>query len=261
MKQRLISALLALAIIIPLIVYGGTIGIFAVGYFIVILGTDEWLRMTLPKSRQIWIPYQLISTITLSICLLTTHDFLGLIGGTICSMILALYGTKNNKEAKDALLSLVFALIYLVGFVPLMCEIRLQENGLAWLFFMCLITWAGDTGAYFAGRSFGRRKLFERVSPNKTLEGAFGGALLSILVALTYAYYTLPEIPLFHAGLLGLILNFLGVSGDLFESLLKREANVKDSGWILPGHGGVLDRMDSMLIIAPALWIYMQHIL
>ena len=261
MKQRLISALLALAIVIPLIVYGGTIGIFIVGYFIVILGTDEWLRMTLPNARQIWIPFQLISTITMSVCLLTTHDFLGLIAGAICSMILALYGTKNNKEAKDALLSLVFALIYLVGFVPLMCEIRLHENGLAWLFFMCLITWAGDTGAYFAGRSFGRRKLFERVSPNKTLEGAFGGALLSILVALTYAYYILPNIPLFHAALLGLVLNFLGVSGDLFESLLKREANVKDSGWILPGHGGVLDRMDSMLIIAPALWMYMQYIL
>jgi phosphatidate cytidylyltransferase len=260
-KQRLFSALIALSIVVPLLVFGGKIGMYILAYFIVILGTDEWLRMTLPNSRQVWVPFQIITTAGLTICLLSTHDYLGIVGASILSMVVALYGTTSNAEAKKALFSFIFGLIYLVGLVPLMCELRLQENGLAWLFFMFFITWSGDTGAYFAGRSFGKRKLFERVSPNKTIEGAIGGAVLSILVSILYAYYFLPELPLYHAAILGLVLDFFGVSGDLFESLLKREAKVKDSGWILPGHGGVLDRMDSMLIIAPVLWLYIQYVL
>jgi phosphatidate cytidylyltransferase len=93
------------------------------------------------------------------------------------------------------------------------------------------------------------------------MEGAIGGAVLSVLVSLGFAHFFITDLPLYHAVVLGVILNFFGVSGDLFESLLKREAKVKDSGWILPGHGGVLDRMDSMLIIAPVLWMYVQYIL
>lgn len=261
MKQRLISALIALSIVVPLLVYGDKIGMYILAYFIVILGTDEWLRMSIPNSRQVWVPFQIIATTCLTACLLTTHDLLALVGASIVSMVVALYGTKSNSEAQKALLSFVFGLFYLVGLVPLMCELRLQENGLVWLFFMCFVTWAGDTGAYFAGRSLGKRKLFERISPNKTMEGAVGGALLSVVVSVCFALFFITDLPLYHAVILGVLLNFFGVSGDLFESLLKREAKVKDSGWILPGHGGVLDRMDSMLIIAPVLWMYIQYIL
>ena len=113
MKQRLISALIALSIVVPLLVYGDKIGMYILAYFIVILGTDEWLRMSIPNSRQVWVPFQIIATTCLTTCLLTTHDLLALVGASIVSMVVALYGTKSNSEAQKALLSLFS--VFLLG--------------------------------------------------------------------------------------------------------------------------------------------------
>jgi phosphatidate cytidylyltransferase len=122
-------------------------------------------------------------------------------------------------------------------------------QGAALLFFMLLLVWATDIGAYFAGRRFGRLKLAPQVSPNKTWEGVIGGTLLGLLVAVCGAYwFHLPRLPF-----VGLGLAVIGTSmvGDLAESMFKRFAHVKDSGALLPGHGGVLDRIDSITSAVP----------
>ena len=140
--------------------------------------------------------------------------------------------------------------------VPAWCALALlhasQPNGHRWLLVALAIVWAGDTGAYFAGRAFGRHKLAPRVSPNKTVEGLLGGLACALLAAAGFAWYagaTLEQQPLVLAVALAAFL--ASVVGDLFESLLKRHVGVKDSGDVLPGHGGILDRIDAVLAALP----------
>ena len=128
------------------------------------------------------------------------------------------------------------------------------------VFFLVLVVWLGDAGAYYVGKRFGKTKLSPRVSPKKTVEGLAGGVAMSMITAAVIHYTFLPEMPLVHALLSGAILSVTGVIGDLAESMWKRSAAVKDSGTLLPGHGGFLDRFDSIFFTAPILYTY-WHIL
>ncbi len=119
-----------------------------------------------------------------------------------------------------------------------------------------LILWSNDTGAYLAGRSFGKRKLFERISPNKTWEGFIGGIVLAFFVALNLAQY-FGSLQKWEWATMAIIIGVFGTLGDLVESMLKRSLGVKDSGKILPGHGGLLDRFDGLLIAAPLVFIFL----
>jgi phosphatidate cytidylyltransferase len=123
-----------------------------------------------------------------------------------------------------------------------------------------LTIWANDTGAYLLGSWLGKTKMFERISPNKTWEGAIGGAFVAIVVSIVYFHFK-GSINLFHAAVLGLLTVVAGTLGDLTESMVKRNANVKDSGAILPGHGGLFDRFDSMLFAAPIYYVYLSFVL
>ncbi|HVS32869.1 MAG TPA: phosphatidate cytidylyltransferase [Thermoanaerobaculia bacterium] len=124
------------------------------------------------------------------------------------------------------------------------------------VFFLLLVVWLGDAGAYYVGKRFGKRKLSPRISPKKTVEGLIGGVLTSVVTAIVIHYTFFPEFALPHAIVIGIILSVAGVIGDLAESMWKRSAAVKDSGTLIPGHGGLLDRFDSILFTAPILYIY-----
>jgi phosphatidate cytidylyltransferase len=119
-----------------------------------------------------------------------------------------------------------------------------------------MFAWWGDTGGYFAGRFFGKRKLYEAVSPKKTVEGAIGGLAGSVLGALTASLWYLPRVPLLHSIPLAIVAGILGQAGDLSESLVKRSVGVKDSGAIVPGHGGILDRVDALLMTSVTVYLY-----
>ncbi len=137
--------------------------------------------------------------------------------------------------------------------------IRLRHDfpvGWKLVFFLLLVVWLGDSGAYYVGRKFGRHKLSPRISPKKTIEGLVGGFMASVITALAIHFTFFPEFPLLHAVIAGVILSFAGVVGDLAESMWKRSAAVKDSGTLIPGHGGFLDRFDSILFTAPILYCY-----
>lgn len=123
-----------------------------------------------------------------------------------------------------------------------------------------ILIWVYDTGAYLSGRFFGKHKLFERISPKKTWEGLVGGAILSILIGFFIVSRFIPELAPWKWGLVALVVVIFGTLGDLIESMVKRSANVKDSGNILPGHGGVLDRFDSALFAAPFFWLLLKWI-
>ncbi|HEX7999051.1 MAG TPA: phosphatidate cytidylyltransferase [Pyrinomonadaceae bacterium] len=124
------------------------------------------------------------------------------------------------------------------------------------LAFFFLVIMGSDTGAYYTGRTFGRHKLAPNVSPGKTWEGAVGGMLASLLMGAVAHYWFFPQLPLKLALPLAALMNVLGVVGDLTESALKRGANAKDAAQILPGHGGLLDRLDSLLFNAPLIYYF-----
>ena len=130
------------------------------------------------------------------------------------------------------------------------------EAGWKLIFFLLMVVWLGDAGAYYVGKSLGRHKLSPRISPKKTVEGLAGGIAVSIIAAVVAHLTFFKEIPLIHAIISGVILSIAGVIGDLAESMWKRSAAVKDSGTLIPGHGGFLDRFDSIFFTAPMLYVY-----
>src|SRR5205807_8527333 len=140
----------------------------------------------------------------------------------------------------------VLGAVYPGILMAMVVRLRQLPDGVAWLLLTLVVTWLNDTGAYFAGRAFGRRKLLPRISPSKTWEGAIGGAAGSILGALVVQHFWLPALPAWGAAAIGAGAAVLGPLGDLSESMLKRAFGRKDSGRLLPGHGGLLDRVDSL---------------
>jgi phosphatidate cytidylyltransferase len=170
-------------------------------------------------------------------------------------MVLCRYSAVGNGF--DFVAGSAFGIIY-AGLLPahLVLLVALPEGAL-WLAILTALVVASDTGAYFTGRRFGRRKLCPAISPGKTVEGFAGGLISCVLMALVLFPMIRPGISLLKVVLLAILLCCLGVLGDLVESVLKRSAGVKDSGNILPGHGGLLDRADSLLVAAP----FFYHIL
>jgi phosphatidate cytidylyltransferase len=137
-----------------------------------------------------------------------------------------------------------------------MIKIIWQPDGFLWSLFVLLIIWANDTGAYFTGKNFGKRKLWPSISPNKTIEGSIGGIILGLVVSGFFGYL-FPQIwTISYAIGLGLLISVLGQLGDLVESAIKRSTGTKDSGKIMPGHGGVLDRFDSLIFTFLVLQIF-----
>jgi phosphatidate cytidylyltransferase len=137
--------------------------------------------------------------------------------------------------------------------------IRLRNDfpeGSKLVYFLLLVVWLGDSGAYYVGKTLGKHKLSPRISPKKTVEGLAGGIAASILTAVIIHFTFFESFPLLHAIIAGVILSTAGVVGDLAESMWKRSAAVKDSGTLIPGHGGFLDRFDSIFFTAPILYTY-----
>jgi phosphatidate cytidylyltransferase len=130
----------------------------------------------------------------------------------------------------------------------------IRGQGPALLLFAMVIVWVSDTAAYFAGRSIGKRPFAPKLSPNKTWEGAIAGFLASLVVA--FAFMPWVNVPLFHLLAMAAVGNIAGQVGDLLESGYKRSAGIKDSGTLLPGHGGVLDRIDALILAIPVVWYY-----
>ena len=145
----------------------------------------------------------------------------------------------------------VLALLYIPLLLGHFIWLRHLNNGHWWVFWLLMVIMAGDTGAFYCGRAFGKTKLYPAVSPGKTWAGAVGGTAAGVGVGAAVAHWALPweSLPVMIG--LALVLAIVGLLGDLFESMLKRQAEVKDTSGLLPGHGGMLDRLDSLLFAAP----------
>ncbi|MFX3624652.1 MAG: phosphatidate cytidylyltransferase [Ectobacillus sp.] len=256
MKQRIITGIILIALFVPIVLYGGAPFTVLV-YALASVGLYELVRMkklpvisvpTVLTAVLLWlilIPSKatgIFEAIRLSKVEVTFVIVLLLLSYTVIS--------KNTFTFDDASFLLMSTIYVAMGFYYLN-ETRIE--GLIYIFYTLLVIWATDTGAYFIGRAIGKRKLWPEISPNKTVEGAIGGIVCAVVIAIIYnAFQPVSDNV---AALIGVTIGVsaFGQIGDLVESAFKRHYGVKDSGKILPGHGGILDRLDSLLFVLPLL--------
>jgi phosphatidate cytidylyltransferase len=227
-----------------------------------VTGALELYGMTYPGDR----PAQLVGVlsvwaVTLSVYTSPEHPMLLLatvVVIPIVAIVLSLWRLGELQPAALQLMTGVFGPFWIgggIGAVALLRKLGGAEGaGLSLL--PLVLAWAGDTGGYFAGRAFGKHKLYEKVSPKKTVEGAIGGVLSVIGFTLAARALVVRSLSVRDAVVLAVVGGTLGIFGDLGESLIKRSTGVKDSGGIVPGHGGMLDRIDAVLITAPITLAY-----
>lgn len=166
-----------------------------------------------------------------------------------------LHRSTLEQSLRDGAMT-VFGVLYLGLTLGMLSMTRLLPQGEWLIFFLLLVTWASDTGAYYVGTLIGRHCLAPTISPKKTVEGLVGGLIGAIIVAYVARWWFLPELSGLDCLILGTLLTITGLWGDLTESAMKRSVGVKNSGGILPGHGGMLDRLDSLLFTAPVFYYY-----
>jgi phosphatidate cytidylyltransferase len=184
------------------------------------------------------------------------------IGTSITHLFLTNNLFKLKKVNENSILKQQLPLLYVLipfSLITLIPSIVDNTYNPYIIFGILIIIWSNDTFAYLIGKNFGKRKLFEKVSPKKTIEGFVGGMLFGTIAALVIAYTT-SSLSTFHWIALSIIISIFGTIGDLVASKFKREANIKDSSNLIPGHGGFLDRLDSLIFISSIVYLYLQLI-
>jgi phosphatidate cytidylyltransferase len=254
-------ALVALAGIPLLIaaVYAGDWWLWALVLLISLLAQWEYYAMAAARGHH---PLKLPGLAGGLLILLCFRFGPGLWTGLAVLWLLSLMGLEAFKSRVENSISRISSTLFGVAYVPVMLgHMNLLRNdqvmpGFKLLVLILVLVWANDTGAYFTGLTLGKKPLAPRVSPKKSWEGLWGGMALSVSVSLVLARYWVYELTLLHAGVIALGVVAFGTLGDLFESMLKRDAGIKDSGTMLPGHGGLLDRFDSLIFAVPIVYWY-----
>ncbi|MDF2668281.1 MAG: hypothetical protein K0R67_587 [Paenibacillus sp.] len=253
MKQRIITGLLGAALFLAVLAWGG----YAYGIFIMLLaiiGLYEYNRMNAMNPIGITAGVGMIGLILLLFPWQEWTDWNPSWETLVWVLLFALFTItviSKNKMQLDSVALLFVGVIYIGNGFHYMLLTRMLDNGLYWTLLLCVCIALTDTGAYFTGRMLGRTKLWPSISPNKTIEGAVGGIVFAIAAAIGFSLYAPDLLSIGHAVKIGIVVGLVGQMGDLIQSAYKRIRNIKDTGSLLPGHGGVLDRFDSWLIVFP----------
>lgn len=264
LKKRIQTALFGVTVLILLLVFGEGIGAVIVAAVLSLAMLYEFTDITisLPDRKEkrfailgsAWLIQVLNFWLANAEFALVSLSFLGL----TCFFLFTSerHEGEELKQHYRELMSTVFGFIYL-GFLPTyLVAIRMTSFGKHWIMLFLFIVWANDVGAYFAGKKFGKHKLFPHISPKKTWEGAWGGMGAAILIALVYkGIFFRDHLSWGGAVAIAVVLSIFAPVGDLAESFLKRAFDKKDSSTILPGHGGFLDRFDSVIFSLPIMYV------
>ena len=260
---RTLSGVIYCAIII-LCIFWGTSAVTIMASLFGVLAVIEFTKMTTGRLQGRIIPLLLDIAGTVCLCCSTSiYPIAFWIIVMICRFVVGLYMKDENPLRSLG----VSALSQLYIGIPLGCMVAIADLSARTeaLLAVFLFLWINDTGAFLTGSLFGRHKLFERISPKKSWEGFIGGYLFNLIAAALFAIYCphFFEFGLYTSNSIGFwlglatVVTVFGTWGDLVESLMKRTMHLKDSGHLIPGHGGILDRIDSLLLAAPAVLVYM----
>lgn len=262
LKLRVISALVAVAILLGVGWQFGAFGLQFVVALVILLSLREFSRMGLQGIGGPWTLTMWFWGVALTLLVgLVRSDESALVTALCFSAFLtvSMWLTRNRLSNERLLGALTLGLLGLTVCVLLPfydIQILRLPNGMAWFALHLLIVFGGDVAAYFGGIAFGKEKLMPQVSPKKTIVGAWSGLIGSVVIGLGFAFFVLPNHALWQVALVSGLVGFVAQMGDLLMSLIKRVANVKDSGGLMPGHGGILDRVDGILVTCPLLYAY-----
>lgn len=271
-RTRIITGVVGLILVILIVGLGNLLLFWLVVSSAIVVGLLEFYTLAENRKFPVYKPFGVLLGWLLSLVPLIASSFQGitLIEFTLTLIFLALFlyallTKRSLAESIPALSITLFGIFYVSWLLSHLVLIRGLSNGKGLILYLLLVVWSGDTGAYYIGSYLGQHKLAPVISPKKTIEGAVGGLLASLLASCIakWIFGTLsakwPFLPLLEYRdciALGILLAVIAQLGDLCESLLKRAVNIKDSGTILPGHGGILDRLDGVMFAAPVLYYY-----
>lgn len=261
--KRVLSSVLLLPILIAVVYFGSPFVFYLMVLAVVLLGVYEYFALIADVGITGFPVMGLILSFLLTLCFYFGGQFFAQwILAAMTLLFLAWFVLeKDIRTAFDQIAYTFFGVFYVAGLLGSFILIRNLAEGHYWVFFVLLVVWLGDTTAYYVGRRFGRRLLAPVISPKKTVEGAVAGLLGSLAGGWAAQIWFVPDIGLVHCLIMALICGMIGQLGDLAESLLKRSAHAKDSGSLIPGHGGILDRIDGLLFAGPAFYGYYMGIL
>ncbi len=263
-SSETVRRVLAAAVFLPLFyvfVHNfGALAFFGLVAVAAMLAVGEFYRLHLGPAPWPWWSWVGVAT---TACLLGSTqwptllpDRVVLLTTVVIALCIPMLSPKPTRDALMDGLVLVMGVLYIGLTLSYLLQIRSLPEGTLLIFFLFLVTWAGDTGAYIVGKSIGRHALAPVISPKKTYEGLAGGLVLACVTALVARGWFLPAFSFMDCIALAAMLTVVGLIGDLAESAIKRSAGFKDSGALIPGHGGMLDRLDSLLFTGPALYYY-----
>jgi len=224
----------------------------------VFIGIHEFYGMALPdRNVEAW-PAAICGTTLIFIPFLGDlhHALAGVVLLFLAFALLFLFRIREVADAAREIAYAMLAFLYIPFLLMHLVMLRQTAYGVQWLLVLMLIVMTNDSAAYYTGSAFGKRRLYPLVSPKKSIEGSLGGLAGSIGGTMIAKFGFFHQMGFRDAIVTAVVIGILGQAGDLFESLLKRSFGVKDSGTIIPGHGGVLDRLDSIIFAAPALYFY-----
>jgi phosphatidate cytidylyltransferase len=260
---RALSGVVALPLLAALVLWAPPWGFGALVLLVAWLALRECAAIMLggapPKHRAMIVTLGVLYTATLY--LWPGQALVWTLGAVIGSAALALFDPGDIPAAGARLGAGTFTVLYAGGLAaPLALLQRDAAHGRAWVLLAVGLTFGNDTGAYFAGRFLGKHKLYPKVSPAKTVEGAVGGLAATLLILFVVRATLCPWLTIADVIAVGLPAAVIGPIGDLCESLMKRAAGVKDSGHLIPGHGGMLDRIDALLFVGAWIFVYATHL-
>ncbi|MCF8111088.1 MAG: phosphatidate cytidylyltransferase [Desulfobacteraceae bacterium] len=256
--KRWLTAIVAVPALVALICKGSSAVFACLIALIAALAIREYFYIVSGGDKSFFLkPVPVIGSILglamIAASLYTALDiiFLLMFSGLILGALFSMPAYRHDVKIMEAVAGQVQGIVYV--FLPLcaLVLLRCRPEGLIWVFFVVLVVFLGDVGAFYVGTYLGRHKLAPAISPGKSVEGALGGLAANIAVAVVYKILLLPDLPFALVIVFAVAVGIAGQIGDLFESQLKRKAGIKDSGTILPGHGGMLDRIDALLFAVP----------
>ncbi len=258
--KRVITAFIAIPFLIGIIYFAPSWVFTILILFAALISLNEFYAMMRPKAAERIVFFNYLLTALLFCSLLSKGIFyiatFPLFVIFPLSFFISSY-SKNRPKMGD-IGQIIMGPFYICLPLAFLAIIARLPQGQMWVFFILAVTFAGDTGSFYLGRLLGRHKLTQ-ISPGKTWEGALGGLIINGVSAGIFGYLIFPSLSVISIIVLGIVIGISGQVGDLAESMLKRMSNIKDSGIILPGHGGILDRIDSLLFAIPVLYIYLSY--